>query len=122
MAQTEYHPQGIENLIAAFAKSVCKDVVTLPPESAERKHAEKLLQSAYFEKLTGIEGKYLLKRLRAEYEERKHRKTCRTARQDYVKEYCREYYRQKKREVEGLKDANERISAAGGTNDRPQEP
>lgn len=107
MAQIEYHPQGIQNLIYAFAKSVSKDVVNLPPESAERKHAEKLLKSAYFEKLTGIDGKYLLKRLQAEYEERQRKKKRRTARQEYVKEYCREYYHMKKRESEGLKHANE---------------
>ena len=107
MAQVEYHPQGIQNLIYAFARSVSKDVVTLPPESAECKHAEKLLKSAYFENLTGIDGNYLLQRLLAEYDERQRKKKHRTARQDYVREYCREYYHMKKREAEELKHANE---------------
>ncbi len=107
MAQVEYHPQGIQNLIYAFARSVSKDVVNLPPESNERKHAEKLLKSAYFENLTGIDGKYLLQRLLAEYDERQRNKKRRTARQEYIKEYCREYYHMKKLEAEELKHANE---------------
>ena len=107
MAQVEYHPKGIQNLIYAFARSVSKDVVSLPPESKERQNSEKLLKSAYFENLTGIDGKYLLQRLLAEYDERQRKKMCRTARQKSVNDYAREYYWRKKREAEELKHANE---------------
>ena len=47
MAQVEYHPQGIQNLIYAFARSVSKDVVTLPPESAEVQQKVKELQQMF---------------------------------------------------------------------------
>lgn len=108
MAQHEYHPDGIQNLICAFAKSVSKDILTLPPDSAERKHSEKLLKSAYFENLTGIDGKYLLERLLAELEERQKTKKHKTSQQKSVNDYAREYYWRKKREAEELKKhANE---------------
>lgn len=107
MAQVEYHPQGIQNLIYAFARSVSKDILKQPIGSTEYKHAVKLLKSAYFENLTGMEGEYLLERLLAEREARMRDKKHRTPRQDYVREYCREYYHMKKREAEELKHANE---------------
>ncbi len=103
----EYHPQGIQNLIYAFTRSVSNDILKKPPESTEHKHAVKLLKSAYFENLTGMDGEYLLERLLVELEERKHKPKHRTARQERVKEYSREYYHMKKREAEELKHANE---------------
>jgi hypothetical protein len=99
----EYHPQGIQNLIYAFTRSVSNDILKNPPGSTERKHAEKLLKSAYFENLTGIDGEYLLERLLAKYEERQRKPNRRTAKQ----EYSLEYYYMKKREAEELKRANE---------------
>lgn len=107
MTQREYHPQGIQNLIYAFTRSVSKDILNQPTGSTEHKHAVKLLKSAYFENLTGMDGEYLLERLLAEREERQRKKNRRTARQEYVKEYSREYYHMKKREAEELKHANE---------------
>ena len=103
-----YHPKGIQNLIEAFAKSVSRDIVSLPLDSTERQQSIKLLQSGYFEDLTGIDGNYLLERLLAERAERQKKKNYKPVQQKSVNDYAREYYWRKKKEAEELKKhANE---------------
>lgn len=70
----DLRPGGIQNFIAAFVRSCAKDIVNAPPDNTERKHTEELLQSAYFERITGLDGELLLAKFREEAEKRQQKK------------------------------------------------
>ena len=74
----DLRPRGIQNFIAAFVRSCAKDIVNAPPDNTERKHTEKLLQSAYFERITGLDGELLLTKFREEAEKRQQKKRRKT--------------------------------------------
>jgi hypothetical protein len=76
---SELRPGGIQNFIAAFVRSCAKDIVNAPPDNTERKHTEKLLQSAYFERITGLDGELLLAKFREEAEKRQQKKRRKNA-------------------------------------------
>ena len=75
----DLRPGGIQNFIAAFVRSCAKDIVNAPPDNTERKHTEKLLQSAYFERITGLDGELLLAKFREEAEKRQQKKRRKNA-------------------------------------------
>lgn len=74
MPAHDLHPVGIQNFIEAFVRSCIKDILNSPPESVQRKQTEELLQTAYFERITDIDGTQLLARLQEEYDKREAQK------------------------------------------------
>lgn len=65
---------GYIALVKAIVAQASNDVVTLSPETGFRIDAERFFQSSYFEMLTGLDGKAILEKLRAEYKERRRKK------------------------------------------------
>lgn len=102
-AQGEYHPKGIQNLFYAFARSVSNDILKNPPGSKDRKHAEELLKTAYFENLTGMDGEFLLECLQQQYKKTRHATNGLTKLQQQKNAY---YWRQKYK-AEVMKNAHE---------------
>lgn len=74
MPEHDLHPVGIQNFIEAFVRSCIKDILNSPPESVQRKQTEELLKTAYFERITDIDGTQLLTRLQEEYDKRQQKK------------------------------------------------
>jgi len=70
---TEIDTQGYINLMQALIKQARQDVLQSKPGSVVRVSAEKFLASQHFTALTGLDGKPLLRKLQAEYEQ-KHNK------------------------------------------------
>ena len=81
MPEHELHPDGIQNFIVAFTKSCAKDFMNSQPDSEMHKQTEDLLQTDYFERITGIDGTELLARLQEEYDKKRRmkrrKKACR---------------------------------------------
>lgn len=63
------HPKGAEYLVRAIVGQARRDYLDSKPESESRKEVERFFLSGYFEVLTGLEGRNVLKRLQAEYDE-----------------------------------------------------
>lgn len=63
-------PQGAQNLLQAMIHQAAQDVLHRKPGSYIRIDAENFFRSAWFEKLTGLDGKHILKQLQAEYDKK----------------------------------------------------
>lgn len=67
------HPDGYSALVCAIVQRAKNDVLKFKPGTPLREDAERFFLSDYFQKITGMDGEPILKRLIAEYN-RKHRK------------------------------------------------
>lgn len=66
-------PDGAQYLIQAIVDRAATDYLHAPEESGMRQDVEKFFLSEWFECLTGLDGRTVLKDLKAEYG-RKHRR------------------------------------------------
>lgn len=62
--------QGAQNLLEAMIRQAAWDVMHNKPGSYIRIDAEIFFSSAWFEALTGFDGKQILKKLQAEYDKK----------------------------------------------------
>ena len=60
------HPKGAQNLVQAIVAQASDDFRHSRPFSVERQEVERFFRSPYFTTLTYMDGKPILKRLRAE--------------------------------------------------------
>lgn len=63
-------PQGAANLIEAIVRQAAWDVLHSKPNSETRMRTERFFLSRYFTRLTGLDGKIILKQLRAMYDKK----------------------------------------------------
>lgn len=70
MSRKDIDPQGAQNLVQAIVRQARVDVLNNKPGTPARRSAEVFFRSAWFETLTGFNGKPVLKKLQAIYDKR----------------------------------------------------
>lgn len=62
------HPEGYTNLVCAIVRRARQDIMLSSPGTHFREDAEQFFLSGGFESLTGLDGKVMLDKIRAEYD------------------------------------------------------